>query len=169
MITFKRRNLLLSVFFTYTWSTLSWSQLDLVLIFRLEKRWLKILHTSWAEKTITFTWQFHLATFKSRVWCSQLKQQKGSHVCACSNIIKIFSTLILTALLRCLSFAKFQGERLIHFGQSSLVGHHLGAAGLFLVRGGIFIRHYCCLRFCDWMAGRFKKMRSDVMSCGMLS
>lgn len=58
---------------------------------------------------------------------------------------------------------------LIHFGQSSFMGHHFCAAGLFSVRDGIFLRRYCCLRSSDWMAVRIKKIRSDVMSCGMLS
>lgn len=87
----------------------------------------------------------------------------------CSYCVKIFNPLILEAPLRPFPLANFEEGMLIDFGQSSLIGHHLCIAGLFLVRGGIFLCHYCCLHFSNWMAVRFKKIRSDVMFCGMLS
>lgn len=49
------------------------------------------------------------------------------------------------------------------------MGPRLCPAGLFLVRGGLSDCRYCCLRFSDWIAGSFKKIRSDVMSSGKLS
>lgn len=99
----------------------------------------------------------------------QSLKKQNSHICVCSYCIQICELIILTATLRPVSLDNFEEGMLIHFGQSSLIGHHFCAAGLFSVRGGIFLRCYCCLRSSDWMAVRIKKIRSDVMSCGMLS
>lgn len=95
-------------------------------------------------------------------------KKKGSHICYC-YCIQILNLLIMTAALRAVPLANFEEGTLNDFGQSSLMGHHLCAMGLFLVRGGVFLCHYCCLHVSDWMAVKFKKIRSDVMSCGMLS
>lgn len=137
---------------------------------RVEKRWRKIFRTCWVKKQLLSLDDFIWLCFVSRLRVMQsIKKKKNSHICACSYCIQICEPIILTATLGPVSLDNFAEGMPIHFGQSSLMGHHLCAAGLFSVRGGIFLRRYCCLRSSDWMAVRIKKIRSDVMSCGMLS